>query len=122
MMDMTPRLADGASLIAGYGTEGFTIAGRTHTGSVLVLPMSVRPWPDAALTEEGLAKLLASESPEILLIGTGAAHIFMPPALRAALKHRLGCSIETMDTGAACRTFNILLAEGRSVAAALVSL
>lgn len=121
MMDMTPKLAAGASLITGYSPQGFTIAGTLYTGSVIVLPTSVRPWPDAELTQASLSGALAGESAEILLIGTGKTHIFIPPASRASLKQHFGAGIESMDTGAACRTFNILLAEGRAVAAALIA-
>ena len=57
---------------------------------------------------------------DLLLLGCGAAMRPVAPALRAALR-KAGIAVEPMDTGAACRTFNVLLAEGRRVAAALVA-
>lgn len=122
MMDLTPKLAEGASLIASYGEGGFTIANVRHEGPVFVEIDRITPWPQSSepLSEATLAPMLAScEGLEILLIGTGKTHQFVSPALREALKKQFCVSIETMDTGAACRTFNILLAEGRIVAAAL---
>ena len=64
--------------------------------------------------------LEAEPAVEILLIGTGSAMAPIPPALRALLRSRgIGC--DGMDTGAACRTYNVLLAEGRRVAAVLIA-
>jgi uncharacterized protein len=54
-------------------------------------------------------------------VGCGARSVFVPPPLRAALKE-IGLSLEVVDTGSACRTYNVLLAEGRRVAAALIPL
>jgi uncharacterized protein len=68
---------------------------------------------------EALAPLLTADpATEILLIGTGTRHEMIAPELRAALKAH-GIGIDTMDTGAACRTFNVLLGESRRVAVAL---
>ena len=73
----------------------------------------------ADITLDALAPLLI-DPPQILLIGCGERFLNLPLPLRAALKER-GSVLEWMDTGAACRTFNVLLAEERSVAAALIS-
>jgi len=123
MMDMTPKLAEGASLIASYGNGGFTINNARHEGPVFVRPNSMERLESATIDEAHLSHLLARHPGiEILLIGTGAQHVFIPPALRHAWRDRFGMAIETMDTGAACRTFNILLAEGREVAAFLTAI
>jgi uncharacterized protein len=123
MMDLTPKLAEGASLIASYGEGGFTINGHHREGNIFVRPLSVTPWSATEITEASLTALLEASGPiEILLIGTGKTHIFVPPSVRQSLKSRFSLSLETMDTGAACRTFNILLTEGRDVAAALIAI
>lgn len=118
MQDITPPLNANAQLIQSYGVGGFRIGNAEHTSHVLVLPSATVAW-SGELTLEALAPLLDVIPPtEVLLIGTGARHEMIAPELRRALKaHEIG--VDTMDTGAACRTFNILLSESRHVAAAL---
>ena len=123
-MDITPQIPRDAQVIQRYGPGRFTISGETHHGAVLVTAQAVVPWRgDGPETwqEADFAQVLAlAPSPEILLVGTGATMIRLPEQLRAALKaHGIGCDV--MDTGAACRTYNVLLAEGRRVAAVLVA-
>lgn len=119
-MDITPTLSADRQLINGYGDLGFTIAGHRHQGSVLVLPDRTLAW-SGDLTEEGLADLLgAEEKPEILIVGCGKGMVPIPRVVKAALR-AAGIVAEPMDTGAACRTYNVLLTEGRRVAAALVA-
>ena len=123
-MDITPHIARDAQVIQRYGPGRFTISGETYTGSVLVDAARVLPWAqtDLALwTEDVLAPVTATAPPlEILLVGTGAEMLQIPPQIRALLRdHGIGC--DPMDTGAACRTYNILLAEGRRVAAVLIA-
>ena len=102
----------------------FRISGALHEGALFVLPGQTIPWPFTG-TVSDLAEsdfdLLAARSAEIdvVLLGCGAAMQFLPLPLRNALKAR-GLSVDVMDTGAACRTYNVLLAEGRRVAAALL--
>ena len=124
-MEITPQIPQGRQVIESYGPGRFRIAGVAHGGSVLVFPERTLAWPVAAmagLTEGDFAAVIAAEPRvEILLIGCGKALLPVPPALRAALRsHGIGC--DSMDTGAACRTFNVLLAESRRVAAALIAL
>ena len=124
-MDITPQIPQDAQVIQRYGPGRFTITGTVHEGNVLVTPQAVSPWRGGALQDwqpADLDPVLAlSPQPEIVLFGTGRAMTLMPRALRATLKaHGIGC--DPMDTGAACRTYNILLAEGRRVAAVLVAL
>lgn len=125
-MDVTPLIAPERQLIQKYGDGGFTITGVRYDGSVIVLPERTSPWPVSDFeqaTAEGLDPVLAHEPPvEILLIGAGRRFARLPRSLRDGLKARLPrVAIETMDTAAACRTYNVLLAEDRRVAAALVA-
>ena len=76
------------------------------------------PAAAAELGDEHSDAILALE-PEIVLIGTGQSQVFPPRAFLASFLRR-GVGVEVMDTGAACRTYNVLMAEGRRVAAALI--
>ncbi len=119
-MDVTPLVPAGRQLIQGYGDLGFTISGRRWDGSVLVLPDRTLAWPVTALAGLTLASLAEVGAPDILVLGCGPRMGVVPPDIRAALR-AAGTVIEPMDTGAACRTYNVLLAEDRRVAAALIA-
>ncbi len=110
------------SVIQSYGDGRFRISGTTFEGSVIVLVDAVLPWPEGDAGEvspEGLAPVVdADPAVEILLIGTGGAMRPLDRDLTAALR-RCGIVADAMDTGAACRTFNVLAGEERRVAAAL---
>ncbi|MBI3709029.1 MAG: Mth938-like domain-containing protein [Proteobacteria bacterium] len=107
-----------------YGAGGFRVAGESFKGSIVVWADGARSWPVASmagLTIETLAALLDVKPPlEILLIGCGRTMAVIAPDLRQALRGR-GIAVDTMDTGAACRTYNVLVAEERRVAAALIA-
>ena len=115
--------ASGAlNTVTGYGADYVEINLVRHSGSILVLPQDpVIPWPVSsfeALTEAHFALLIES-APEVVVFGSGARLRFPHPRLTAALAaKRIG--VETMDFKAACRTYNILMGEGRKVAAALL--
>jgi len=121
-MDLNPRLAPGRQLIQAYGDGGFVIAGQRWRGSVLVFPETTLAWDCAGIDVLGIESLApivaAAPIPELLLVGCGPALRSLPPTLRADLA-AAGVRVETMDTGAACRTFNVLLTEDRRIAAAL---
>jgi len=124
-MDVTPLVPKGRQLINGYGDGGFRISGTRHEGSVWVLPDVTIAWPVTQLSEadpERMRELIAQavEHVEILLIGTGKAMLPLPKALREICREA-GIAVEQMDTGAACRTYNVLLTEERAVAAALIA-
>jgi len=123
-MDVTPLIPQGRRVIERYGNGGFRVTGESYRGSILVLPDWVAAWPLTTIDQLDLASLepvLAAEPPvEVLLIGCGPAMAFIDPALRAAARAR-GVALEPMDTGAACRTYNVLMAEDRRVAAALIA-
>lgn len=91
---------------------------------MVVWPEGVAAWPRAAagsITAESLEPLRAIAEPiDLLLIGCGRTFAAEPQGLRASLRG-MGLALEWMDTGAACRTYNVLLAEGRRVAAALIA-
>jgi len=117
--------AAGRQLVERYGEGLFRISGAEHAGSVLVLPDRTIPWPVAAFAEIGIAEVdaiaEAAAGAQILLIGCGAKGAFLAPGLRARLR-AAGMVADAMDTGAACRTYNVLVGEDRRVAAALIAL
>jgi len=122
-MEMAPLQPAGRQLILGYGKGGFLVSDVAWRGAILVFPDRVLTWSEtriADLTSASFAALSDSDPrPDILLIGTGSRTTMLPSGLRAELR-ALGFAIETMDTGAACRTYNLLVGEERRVAAALL--
>lgn len=123
-MDVTPPIPKGRQLIDAYGDGGFRISGEEYRGSVAVLPAETVAWGAediSALSVESLAPIFASAEPvELLLLGCGNGFAQVPRAVREAAKARR-LTIDAMETGAACRTYNILMAEGRRVAALLIA-
>jgi uncharacterized protein len=114
----------GRAPIDAYGDGGFRFAGMSHRGSLLLLPSGIHAWAatDAAKLTLADFKLLLAEAGaiEFILLGTGASQVYPPPAVRTGLEDA-GFGLDAMSTGAAARTFNVLLAEGRKVAAALIA-
>jgi uncharacterized protein len=123
-MDVTPLVPQGRQLIESYGDGGFRVTGERYSGSILVLPERAAAWAPVSIDEldlESLEPVLSAEPPvEVLLIGCGSAMAFIDPDLRDAARAR-GLALEPMDTGAACRTYNVLTMEDRRVAAALIA-
>ena len=123
-MDISPRLEPGSPVINAYGGGGFRIGGARHDGSLVVTAERVIAWPQSrfsAAAEENLLAILDQEPGiEVLLIGCGTGVVRLSPLFAAALSRR-SIAGDGMDTGAACRTFNILLQEGRRAAAALIA-
>jgi uncharacterized protein len=125
-MDVTPLIPKGKQVIDAYGDGGFRVSGTRVEGSVIVYPDRLSPWPPVALAEvtaSALEEILAAGRAgqvELLLLGTGARMAQVDRSLRQELR-AAGVVVEVMDTGAACRTYNVLLAEGRKVAAALIA-
>ncbi|OPB31288.1 hypothetical protein BAR153v2_002300 [Bartonella sp. AR 15-3] len=114
----------GRAPIDAYGNGGFRFADMSHKGSIICLPSGIygidmaEPLP----TQDNISRILEEANEiEILLIGTGLELLSLPEKLRCLLweKH---ISTDTMSTGAAVRTFNVLLAEDRSVAALLFAI
>jgi uncharacterized protein len=114
----------GRHLIDSYGAGGFRFADMSHRGSILALPSGVRAWDVAsakALAEDDFQPVFAeAEAIDLLLVGTGVDPVALPERLRWRFKEaRIG--LDVMQTGAAARTYNILAAENRKVAAALIA-
>jgi len=121
-MDVTPLIPADRQVIDSYGAASFRVSGVAHDGAILVFPDATLSWPAASMAEvtaASLAPVTSHGGVEILLIGCGKKMVPVPRALRQTLREA-GIVVDTMDTGAACRTYNILLAEDRRVAAALL--
>ncbi|AHE97696.1 Mth938-like domain-containing protein [Thioalkalivibrio paradoxus] len=121
-MQFTQITGDDRNLITGYAPDHVAVNGVRHTSSLILRPdRLLAEWPVTGietLTPQSL-EWLHTDPPEILLIGTGSGQAFPERALWAQL-HALGWGLEFMDTAAACRTYNLVMAEGRTVAAALI--
>ena len=120
-MDVTPLVPKDRQVIESYSAQGFRVSGVAHAGAIIVLPQASQAWPIASLSDITLANLapVLTAGVEILLLGCGRQVARIPAALRNEFRaHRI--VIDAMDTGAACRTYNVLLAEDRRVAAALL--
>jgi uncharacterized protein len=113
-----------AAQIEAYGKGGFRFAGMSHRGSLLCLPDGIWPWPATRpqdIDETTLALVFAA-TPAVAhcLIGSGRDPWALPRHLASKFAERQ-IAVETMSTGAAVRTYNILLGEGRRIAALLIA-
>lgn len=121
---MQPARFPGRAPIEAYGNGGFRFADMSHRGSILALPSGIEAWPVKTvdeMTAEALVRVISEAAAiEILLVGTGATMSPLPKASRTALE-AAGLFPDLMSTGAAVRTYNVLLSEERAVAAALVA-
>jgi uncharacterized protein len=128
VVDITPAVAEQRQLIQSYGDGGFRIAGVDYAGSVLIEAEQTHHWPvmdPASITLDSLAPITQSIVAQpaggmVMLLGTGSEPAAVDRTLRTELRS-LGIGLEVMGTGAACRTFNVLLAEDRVVMAALIA-
>jgi uncharacterized protein len=122
--ELRPAYFPGRAPIEAYGNGGFRFAGMSHRGSLLCLPSGVYAWhvdSPEQLSSEAFGRVLSEDATiEVLLVGTGREILPLKPDWRAAFRAR-AISADAMTTGAAVRTFNVLLAEGRAVAAALIA-
>ena len=113
---------EGLNAISRHGVEGVIVNGIEHRSSVIVPwqgPVQAWPVDDFSALSEAHFELLAELDPELVIFGSGSRIRFPKPAwLRPLMTRRIG--IETMDTAAASRTYNVLLAEGRTVLVALL--
>ncbi len=109
--------------VDGYGPEAFTVSGRRIRGPIILRGSRVFAWTectDAGLGGNAAQQLLGDlRAPGIVLVGTGRARLIPSPSFVAWFR-RHGLEPELMVTGAACRTWNVLAAEGREVAAGLI--
>ena len=110
--------------IDAYGNGGFRFADMSHKGSILCLPSGIYAWDVTSPDEinlDAFARVFAEKERILfLLLGTGRAQVFPALDVRRAFT-AAGLGLEPMDTGAACRTYNVLLAEQRQFAAALIA-
>jgi uncharacterized protein len=123
MTPATPRYP-GRAPIDAYGNGGFRFAEMSHRGSILCLPSGIYAWQPGSPDEieaAALAPVLAErDALDLLLLGTGRRSQLPRAEVRRAFD-AAGVALEVMDTGAACRTYNVLLGEGRPVGAALLA-
>lgn len=120
-MQLTPETRPDVNVVIGYAGDEVRLRARTLRASALVTADRVLDWAVASvgdLTPESLAPLLALE-PEVVLLATGARQEFPAPEVYAHVAGR-GIGLEAMEVGAACRTYNVLVGEGRRVALAIV--
>jgi uncharacterized protein len=121
-MQFTQDLSSGINVIRAYGSGELRVNENSYRGAVILSASTVIAEPNIHNLEDLIAvdgsRILALE-PELVLLGTGSRQIF-PAASFGAQFLRAGIGFEVMDTGAACRTFNVLVAEHRQVAALLL--
>jgi uncharacterized protein len=123
-MDVTPLIPEGRQIIQSYKAGGFKIAGVFHQGPVIVQPLQTMSWYGVPFENEWILQSFEQIFPvasefDVVLVGAGTKAIAIPSALRQILRSK-GISPDVMDTGAACRTYNVLMAEGRRVMALLL--
>ena len=122
-LDLSPVDFEGRNIIQSYGNGKFQISDKKYDHSVLVFPDQIIPWTpidtNNLIVDDFKKVLTVGPIVELLLLGCGKTTWFLPLPLRDELKE-LGLVLEPMDTGAACRTFNVLLGENRRIAAALM--
>src|SRR6195952_3804437 len=118
-----PHLPRSAPIEA-YGNGGFAFAEMSHRGSLLCLPDAIWAWSvtkPSEIDEFSLERVFAAANIiDTLIVGTGTEVWLAPPALRYALR-RVGVVLDSMQTGPAIRTYNIMMGERRRVAAALIA-
>ncbi|WP_044829076.1 Mth938-like domain-containing protein [Thalassospira sp. HJ] len=123
-LEVSTLVAEGSKMVTSYGDGLFRFGEETVTGSILLFPESVYSWNVTKaedITPESFSRVIdKADDIEILLLGMGSRLTQVPMAWRQVLKPH-GIVIEPMDTGAACRTYNVLVSEARRVAAAMIA-
>lgn len=124
-VEVSTMVAEGRNLVSGYGDGLFRFGDEKVAGSVILFPEAIYSWNVKSIddiTPESFARVIEkADDVEILILGMGTRLTPVPMAWRQALKPH-GIVIEPMDTGAACRTYNVLVAEARRVAAAMIAI
>ncbi|MEL7464589.1 MAG: Mth938-like domain-containing protein [Pseudomonadota bacterium] len=112
---------EGPPPIDSYGGGGFRVAGAFHSGHMIMFEQTPQAWEPGALEAAAFKSILDSaQDIDVMLVGMGGEIAPLPAATRAALESA-GIGVEVMATAAACRTYNVLLAEARRVAVALIA-
>lgn len=124
-MDVTPLIPQGKKVITGYGKGGFVINNERIAGDIIITPDQVLTWQvkdHSRISKDDLAAIArAIGHVDIMLIGCGEQHYNLEPRVMQEIRHQFGLNIDIMSTSAACRTYNVLLAENREIAAALIA-
>jgi uncharacterized protein len=107
---------DGLRPVDGYGPGFFRIGGEVCEGAVVVLPSGVASWGGF---DDVATLTVAADAVDVVFVGTGAEVAHVPAAFRAAIE-AAGMGVEAMASPAACRTYNVLLSEGRRIALAVL--
>ena len=117
-MDVTPRISADAKIIQSYSDKGFRVSGQVYNQAILVKPdeVSLVELEDFNALDPSVLKRL--KDVEVLIIGTGEEQKFLPKDVKEQFQSK-NISTETMTTGAACRTYNVLMTEGRPIGALL---
>lgn len=121
-MKMVLDDAAGLNLISGYGDGQVTVGGQSYPAGMLIFPRTLHTdWEVTHIDQicGRTLKPIVTQKPEILILGTGKTQRFPPPRVFASLMDAM-IGYEVMDNAAACRTYNILLGEGRNAALALL--
>ncbi len=123
-MEFTEITSSEDAFIAGYGDGGFRMGESRFEGSMLVTPSGFYPWDVMNKDDISIENLKpvfdAYQSIEILIVGMGKSMAFLPKDIMTECADKK-IAVEVMDTGAAARTYNVLLQEGRKVTAALIA-
>ncbi len=123
-MDLTPTVPSGRQVVESYGAHRFRISGAVYEGSVLIFPTETLSWDIQGFQDvnpTSFSEVLERAGDlDLLLLGCGPRMQLVSQKLREPLRAQ-GIVVEPMDTGAACRTYNVLIAEGRRVCAALIA-
>ena len=123
-MDISPEIPANKNYIDDYGNGSFIICGQSYGVALIVSPSDILPWPiiDINVISENDIKFILSKIPtiEFLLIGSGANIPMIPKEAVSFLLQSGGVNIDIMETGAACRTYNVMMSEDRLVGVALI--
>ncbi len=125
-MDVTPLVRKGQNIIQSYAGGVFKVSGKSYDHSVIISPDYIDAWDiNAVSNAENLTLdhfrffIDRADQIDVVLFGSGSEMAFLPKDVRLGLQ-KAGVQIDAMTTGAACRTYNVLMAEGRRVACALL--
>jgi uncharacterized protein len=123
-MDITPLIKEGQQIIQSYAGGVFRVSNQTYNNALIVAPHETVLWEsvnsfDDLIFEKFQYLIDQADDIDVVLLGTGASMQFFDPALKEQLSAK-GIVVDVMDTGAACRTYNVLMAEGRRVVAAML--
>jgi uncharacterized protein len=117
-MDVTPLIKQGQNIIQSYGNGRIKISGSEFLSPVIVRAEATAQWCVGEYSELTIKDFEAFQDDDVVIIGCGENMAFLPKDLRSDLKAK-NITVDVMDTGAACRTYNMLMSDGRNVVAAL---